>query len=308
VVRQVAQEVERDALDLVAGGVAFFAFLAVFPALAALIATYGLVFDATHVETQVGMLDGLLPGSARALVSEQLRRLTQSTPDALSASALVGLAVAIWSANKGSRGVIRAINVAQDREETRGVIRLHLVALLVTAGAIVFLVTTLALAAGVPAVLAFAGLDAVAAAWVDYGRWPVLLVVVMSALATVYAIAPSRTPHWPRVTPGTIVATVALLAASGAFSAYVARFGQYRELYGSVGAVAVFLLWLYIASFVVLLGAEVDAVLQRAKSETTTGRSRSVSRGARAEIGARRHLVGARRRVDEAGCRRRAVS
>ncbi|MCX4245398.1 YihY/virulence factor BrkB family protein [Paraliomyxa miuraensis] len=262
--RAVVRELTKDQLVLVAAGVAFFAFLALFPALAATVALYGLLFDPVHVQLQMKQLEGLVPTSAHALVTEQLERLAAATPDSLSLGAIVALGVAIWSATKGSRGIIQAINLAYDRQETRGMVRLYLISLVLTMGSIVVFIVIIALAAGVPAMLDRLGLDAVANAAVSYGRWPLLLLVMLSFTAVVYVIAPNRKPlRWRWITPGSVLATAGLLVASGSFSLYVSNFGSYNEIYGSIGAVAVFMLWLYIASFVVLVGAELNAELER---------------------------------------------
>jgi membrane protein len=262
--RSIHEEMERDHLALVAAGVAFFGFLALFPAFAALIAIYGLLFDPAHVQEQMAQLDQLLPADARTLIGDQLSRLADAAPTSLSVGMAIALLVALWSATKGTRGVIRAINVAYDATETRGFVRLNLVALLLTAGGIAFFMVAVALSAGVPAVLGWVGLEGVGRAWVHYGRWPLLLLVVLVAVSALYAIAPNRDASERRrlVTPGVLLATFGLVGASALFSLYVSRFGDYNEIYGSLGAVAVFMLWLYLASFVVLLGAEIDAVLE----------------------------------------------
>lgn len=262
--RQVYREMDEDHISLVAGGVAFFGFLALFPALAAFIATYGLVFDPAEVSRQVAQLRGLVPPAVLDLVEEQLQRLTATGSGSLSWGAALALVLALWSASKGTRGVIEAINVAYDREEQRGIVRLYLVGLVLTLGAIVFVAIAIALVAGVPALLAFTGLELDEGRWLRWARWPVLLVLVLLGIAATYYVAPNRdTPKWQWVTPGSLLAAAGLLAASGLFSLYVTSFGDYDEIYGSVGAVAVFLLWLYIASFVVLLGAELNSALEQ---------------------------------------------
>jgi membrane protein len=268
-VRSIAREVEQDHIALVAGGVAFFGFLAMFPMFAAVIAIYGLVFDAHEVEQQMTQLDGMMPSEAHTLLSNQLARLAETAPTSLSLGMVAALLFALWSASKGSRGVIKAINVAYDESETRGMLKLNLVSLLLTGGSIVFFMIAIALAAGVPGVMSWLGIDASSrAAWIAYARWPVLLLVVLVAVSALYAIAPDRDKSRRRrfFTPGSLVASVGLVLASACFSAYVSRFGDYNEVYGSLGAVAVFMLWLYIASFVVLVGAEVDAELQQSTS------------------------------------------
>ena len=255
---------DQDHISLIAGGVAFFGFLSLFPAIAAFIATYGLMFDPAEVTEQVAQLRGVVPAAVLDLIEEQLQRLTAAETGSLSWSAVLALVLALWSASKGTRGVIEAINVAYDREEKRGIVKLYLVGLGLTLGTIVFVVVAMALVAGVPAVLAFAGLDFDTSRWLFWLRWPVLLMLVLLAIAGLYYFAPNRdTPKWQWVTPGSIFATLGLLAASGLFSLYVTSFGDYDKVYGSVGAVAVFLLWLYLASFVVLIGAELNAAVEQ---------------------------------------------
>ncbi len=263
--RSVAREVERDHLALLAAGVAFFGFLALFPMFAALVAIYGLVFDPTEVERQMGQLRGVMPGEAHTLMAQQLSRLADEAPRSLSIGMVVALLFALWSASKGSRGIIKAINVTFDQEETRGFVRLNLVSLLLTAGGIVFFMVVIALAAFLPSALQWAGLGEERHGWIALARWPVLLVIVTVAVSAVYALAPDRQgrPRRRFVTAGSVLASLGLVIASAFFSLYVSRFGDYNEVYGSLGAVAVFLLWLYIAAFVVLLGAEVDAEIER---------------------------------------------
>lgn len=260
--RQVYREMDEDHLSLVAGGVAFFGFLSLFPALAALIATYGLLFDPAEVSRQVAQLEGVVPPAGLELVEEQLAHLTSTATGSLSWGAVLAFVLALWSASMGARGIVEAINVAYDQPEQRGIVKLYLVGLALTVGTIVFVGVAIALVAGVPTVLAFADIDA--GRWIRWARWPVLLGVLVLAIAAVYYVAPARSsPKWQWVTPGSLLATLGLLAASGLFSLYVTSVADYDQVYGSVGAVAVFLLWLYLASFVVLLGAEVNAAVEQ---------------------------------------------
>ena len=271
--RSVGREVERDQLTLVAAGVAFFGFLAMFPLFAALVAIYGLVFDPTEVERQMNQLHGVMPGEAHTLISEQLARLADEAPSSLSIGVVIALVVALWSASKGSSGIIKAINIAFDAEETRGFVKLNVVSLLLTLGSVVFVMLAVALAAGIPAVLRWVGLDTGGHGWIAFMRWPLLMLVVLVAVSAVYAFAPDRAgrPRRRLVTAGSMLASVGLVVASAFFSLYVSRFGDYNEVYGSLGAVAVFLLWLYITALVVLLGAELDAELERAGTGSGTG-------------------------------------
>lgn len=271
IVQGVRCEIEDDHIPLVSAGVAFFAFLALFPAFAALVAIYGLVFDPTQVEQQMAAFDAVLPADAHSLIAAELERLVQAAPSSLSIGVVVGFAIALWSATKGTRGVIEAINLAYDTSESRGFIGRNVFALALTLGMIVFFVLTVALTAGVPVALAWVGLGGAAEASVEFARWPLLVAVVLVGVSAFYRFVPAK-KRSPRrfVTVGSVFATMALLASSAGFSLYVSRFGDYNRVYGSLGAVAIFLLWLYIASFVVLLGAEIDAEID--------GRSESAPR------------------------------
>lgn len=261
--RGVAKETTEDHLTLVAGGVAFFGFLSIFPALAALVAGYGLLFDPTDVTAQMSKLRGAVPRSVISLIEGQLQRLAEAAPQSLSWGAVLALLVALWSATRGSRGIIQAINLAYDQEETRGYVRLTVVGLGLTVGSIVFVLVAVSLVAVVPALLTYVGLDVDLGRILGLLRWPALALLLLVAIAAVYYVAPNDRRPWQWLTPGSVFATASLLLASVLFSLYVSSFGNYNEVYGSLGAVAVFLLWLYVVSFVVLLGAELNAVIER---------------------------------------------
>lgn len=262
--RNVGNELTKDDVVLVAAGVAFFGFLSLFPALAAIVALYGLLFDPVNVQTQMEQLEGLLPTSARSVLASRLEQLAAAAPDSLSLGVIVALMVATWSATKGTRGIVLAINLAYGETETRGLVRRYLLSFALTAGSILVFLITITLAAVVPVVLDHLGLDRFANAAVSFGRWPVLVLVMLFSIAVLYATAPNRKcPRWWWVLPGSVLSTIALLVASGLFSLYVSNFGSYNEIYGSIGAVAVFMLWLYLGAFVVLAGAELNAELEQ---------------------------------------------
>jgi membrane protein len=260
---KVVKDVKNDHLSLLSGGVAFFGFLAVFPALGALVAAYGLMFDPAHVHGQLGQLEAVLPPSILGILEAQLQRLTAAASEDLSLGAVVALLTAVWLANKGARGLVEATNLAYDLEDSRGFVALTALSLAMTAGTLVAFVVLLALVAVLPAALAIVGLDETLEGLLGWLRWPVITLVLATGLAVIYAYAPNRKParfRW--VTPGSVAATGLLLLASAGFSLYVSSFGKYDEVYGSLGAVAVLLLWIYVSAFVVLLGAEVNAEVE----------------------------------------------
>lgn len=271
---RVRAEVKEDHLSLVAAGAAFFGFLSIFPALAAIIALYGLAMDPAQVEAHLADLTRILPGSAAELLGQQMQRLAAADSGALSIGAIVALLVAIWSANKGMKGLVEAMNVAYDEKEKRGFFKINAVTLGFTLACVLLVGVVIGLVAVIPALLGRVGLDAAGQRVVDVVRWPLLAVIAVLALGVLYRYGPSRhAAKWNWVSPGAVLATVLVLVASAGFSLYVSRFGNYTATYGSVAAVAVLMLWLFIGAYSVLLGAEINAEAERqTRRDTTKGK------------------------------------
>jgi membrane protein len=270
---------ERDHLGMVAAGVAFYAFLSVFPALAAIVSVYGLLSDPNQVEQQLNALGSFMPGGVREILSEQLRRIAGGSSETLSWGFALSLLLALWSATKGTKSLIEAMNIAYDEQETRGLLKLNGLALVLTVGAVLTMVVALIVVVGIPTVLSFVGLGEIGRIAVDILRWPVLIGLLLVGLATVYWLGPSSTlAEWKWVTPGSLLATGLWLAASIAFSIYVANFGSYEKTYGSLGAVAILLMWFYVGSYVILLGAELNAEVKRREQQSPERRSQLEAR------------------------------
>jgi membrane protein len=244
---------------MVAAGVAFYAFFAVFPALAAVVSIYGLIADPQTVEQQLNALGQAVPSGARDILASQLKRIASSSGQALGWGLVISLLLALWSANKGTRGMIEALNIAYGEEEKRGTVKLTALSLLLTLGAVLTAVIAILIVVGIPAVFAVLGLHGAGRVAIELLRWPILLGLLLAGLAVLYRLAPSREgPPWRWVTPGSLLSTGLWLVASIAFSIYVANFGNYDKTFGSLGAVAILLMWLYVGSYVVLLGAELN--------------------------------------------------
>lgn len=273
-------QVRKDRLSIIAAGVAFYALLAVFPALITLVAVYGLAFDATAVEQQVGAVSGVLPEQAAGILMSQLHDLTSTSSAALSAGAIGGLLVAFWSASTGMRMLMEALNVAYKEEEKRGFFRFYGTALLLTLAALVGTVIAMTLVLALPVALRLLGL-AEAMKWlIAIAAWPVLIVMMMLGLAILYRYGPSRRePRWRWVSWGAAVATVLWVAGSLLFSFYVTKFGSYNETYGSVGAIVILLMWFLLSSYAVLIGAELNSEMERqTRRDTTSGREKPLGR------------------------------
>lgn len=277
---RVKREIRQDDVPLLAAGVAFFALLALVPALVALVSLYGLVTDPADIQRNVDDVLAAAPREVRDLVQSQLSSIVDSSPQGLRLGALAGLVVALWSASSGMKHLIAAVNRAYDEDETRGFIRLRGLSLILTIGAVVALLVALYALIVVPNSLFQEGSSSVLRTTVLVLRWPLLAGAAMVGLAVVYRYAPDRAePRWNWVSIGAVFATVVWLAASIGFSAYSANFGRYNETYGAFGAVVVLMLWLYISAYATVAGAELNAELERQTArDTTTGRPEAMGR------------------------------
>lgn len=263
VARQVRQEVGDDHVGLLAAGVAFYGLLALVPALVALLSVYGLVADPATVERQVLEALAAAPPEVRDLVSEQLRSIAESSGGAIVA-VVVGFVIAIWSAASGVGHLVEAINSAYDRTDRRSWVARKALALVLTLGAVVFFVVAFALVALLPPVLAATGLGTSGRWLAGVLRWVVLGAGLLVALAVLYRFAPdTHEDRWRWITPGALTAAGLWSIGSIGFSVYTANFGSYNETYGSLGAIVVVMLWLLISAYAVILGAELNAVLDR---------------------------------------------
>jgi membrane protein len=263
VLRRVWEETEHDHTDVVAGGVAFYGFLALFPALAAVISIYGLVADPAQVEGQIMDVAKAMPAASRGLLQSQLHELTSHSGGVLGVGVVVSLLLALWTASRGMSALMTAVGIAYDTEDRRSFIKRTAITLALTLGGIVVVVVAAGAVIVVPAVLGHVRLSGVAEPLINWLRWPAVAVGLMLALAILYRYAPDRPrPRWQWVTWGSAGAVVLWLASSILFSIYVGRFGSYQKTYGSLAAVAILLLWLYVSAYAVILGAQLNRELE----------------------------------------------
>ena len=286
-------EIKGDRVGLMAAGVAFYAVLALVPALIAAVTVWGLVAEPGQVQQQVASYASQLPGGAAGLVSAQVGRIADTSSTTLGWTLVVSLLAALWSASSGTKGLMNAINAAYDEPETRGFLKERGIALALTIGGIFFGLILIALIAVVPAVLGAVGLGVATEYAITWGRWPLLALALMGGLAIIYRYAPDRDQaRWRWLGPGAIVAVVLWLAASAGFAVYVNSFGSYNETYGTMGGVIVLMLWLFLSSFAILVGAELNAEAERqTRHDTTVGPPEPMGeRGANAaDVGPEEH-------------------
>ncbi len=253
-----------DRVSLSAAGCAFYATLALFPAISMLVFIYGLVFDPHTVEPQLRNLRTLVPPPAYALIEERVHALVTRTGASLRLGLVISAAVTYWSASTGTKSLLSALNLAYGEVEQRGFLAFQFAGLGMTLAAIVAAVLELGVLLGLPTAIGFLGLSAYQGGLVRAGGLGGVSLFVLAALTLLYRFGPSRAPGARHVVvPGALAATVSWLIASVLFSIYVTRVGRLDVTYGPLAAVVGVMLWFYVSAYVVLLGAELNAALER---------------------------------------------
>jgi membrane protein len=259
-----ATAVRVDNVPLLAGGVAFYAMLALVPAMAAAVSLYGLVVSRAQVDRQISSLTTTLPPEARQLVTNQLQSITAGSAGGLRLSLAVSLAVALWSASSGMRWLLAALTAVSGGVETRRFLKVRSVALLMTLGAILALGASLGALLALPPLLDQLGLAGVARLGASVLRFVALAGLMLVGLAVLYRYGPDRSPDRRRwVSWGSAVATALWMVGSIGLSVYASQASKFKAAgtYGALGAVVVLLLWLWMTSFAIILGAVVNAQL-----------------------------------------------
>jgi membrane protein len=280
VAKRVKDEAKKDNITLVAAGVAFYGLLAIAPGLAALVSIYGLIASPQDVARQMESLSTAMPPEARTLLTDQLNQVVSTSGSAKGLGVAIGIALALWSASAAMKNLIVALSAMYDEDETRGFVKLRAQAIGLTIGALLFVLLAMGLLAIAPAAADSTGNDTLTTA-VSIARWPLLIALMMAALSALYRLAPDRDePRWRWATWGAVLGTVVWIAASLGFSLYTSNFGNYSKTYGSMAVVVVTMLWLWITSLCVLIGAEVNGELERQTTHDTT-RGQAQPRGQR---------------------------
>jgi membrane protein len=269
--RRSLKEAGEDNLTLIAKGVAYSWFMALFPGLVAAVSIYGLVTTPDEVTTQVANLSSSLPESAKTLITTQLQSLAGASSGALSVGLVVSIALALWSASAGMSGLVTALNIAYDEEEKRNFVIKRGLALLLTVGFVLFFGAAIALIAVFPFLADQVGGGVVVQVLLELLRWVLLVAIAIVALGLLYRVGPDRdAPAVRWLSLGSVLATILWVAASLGFAFYVDNFGSYAETYGALAGVVVLLLWFWITALVVLVGAEVNAEAEAQTIKDTT--------------------------------------
>jgi membrane protein len=266
------KESSKDNVGLVAAGVAFYGFLALVPLLGAIVITYGFMAEPQTVVSHFQALTKVLPAQVAELIGEMLLGAVQSSGEKKGLGLLLALAIALWGAKNAAGSIITALNIAYEEEEKRGFLKVTLIALAMTLGAVVVVL----LAIGATTLLGalhhiFPETGPVAIILWKVVSYALLAVAAAAAVATLYRYAPSREKaRWSWITPGSLFAAIAWLLLTLGFGFYVTNFGNYDKTYGSLGAIVVLLTWMYLSAYVLLFGAELNSELEHQTARDTT--------------------------------------
>ena len=270
------QRIGDDRLLANAGGVVFFGLLAIFPAVTALVSSYGLFADPSTISANLQTLASMLPAGSFQIVEDQVVRVVSHGNTTLGATFLLGLLLAIWSANAGVKAIFDALNVAYEEREKRSFVRLNLVSLAFTVGGIVALLLMVGAVVAFPLALNHLGMAPESKLIVALARWPLLFLILLVALAILYRFAPSRdAPRWQWLSLGAVTAALLWIAGSALLSWYLSEFANYNATYGSLGAAIGLMTWMWMSAIVVMFGAELNSEIERQTlRDTTTGQPR----------------------------------
>jgi len=271
ILARVKSESKEDGISLLSAGVAFYALLALVPALIAVVSIYGLIAQPDDVERQIKSTLSAAPQEVQDLVTTQLSSIVNSAGRGAVLGIIFGTLIALWSASSGVSHLIEAVNRTYDEDETRNFLVWKGIALSFTIGAILFVLVAFGLIAFLPSLVAKTGLGVAGRIAVGALRWILLLAGMIAGLAILYRFGPDRDdPKWRWTSPGALVAAGAWVIGSLLFALYTANFAKYNETYGSLAAVVVTMLWLCLTALVVVLGAEINAEIEKQTAKDTT--------------------------------------
>jgi membrane protein len=265
------QNLQEDFIGLLAAGVAFYFFLAAFPAIAAMISLYGLFSDPAFVTTQIESLAPFMPRESLKILADQAAAIAASSNAALGLGFIVGITLTLYTTAKGAGALIKGLNIAYNVKERRNILYQNYLAFFLTFVMLAYMLFALSMIAFMPALFNILHLPAYITLPLLSLRWPLLLLSGAVGLQILYNYAPCHPKEYkkkmPRITAGALSATLFWIGGSSLFSMFVSNFGKYNETYGSLGAVVVLMLWFWLSALCILLGAEIN--VSRADKNTS---------------------------------------
>jgi membrane protein len=281
VVQRTALAMISDYMSLNAAGCAFYATLALFPAVTMLISIYGMAFDPVTVEPQLAYLRQIMPAAAYQLLSDRVHELVSNRTGTLSVSLIISFLIAFWSAASGTKSLIWALNFAYRRKETRGMLHFQALALIMTFGAVLAAVAGIGVLVGLPTAFQALGLSKYTAQLAHLCGLAGLFVFVLLILMLFYRIGPAPHPDGlGPVLPGALTAAVLWLLVSLLFSFYVSNIASYSATYGPLGAAVGVMMWFYVSAYAVLFGAELNAQIDKVRLPERRRKRREAEKGA----------------------------
>jgi membrane protein len=265
------RETQDDRLLALAAGVAFYSLVALFPAIAAGVSSYALFADSGTIAKHLSLAAGIFPAELLGILRDEITRIGARNDSKLTFGFLVGLGIALWSANAGMKAIFDALNIIYNEQEKRGFVRLNLISVFFTACAIAAVVLATGAVVVFPLFLAAFGVLNVHEPAIGYLRWPVMFGLIIVGLAVLYRHGPSRRlAKWRWISVGSVFAASAWLAVSSLFSWYLGNFANYNATYGALGAVVGLMMWMWLSSIVVLVGAELNSEIEHQTARDST--------------------------------------
>lgn len=256
---KIKERTDENNVVIISAGVGFFGFLAIFPAIMALISIYGFVMDPQQIEEQVSKISAMMPEQTHKILQYRVDNFIKPEGKSLSWGTFFGILLGIWIGNLGTKSLFKGINIAYETESKRGIIINNVLTLLFTFGAIILIILSAALIVAFPAIIDKIGLPDNIESLIRWLRWLVMGIILVGSIGLIYNFGPKRKrPGFMWVIPGAVLAASLWLLASWAFSFYIRNFWNLGEIYGSISAVIFLMLWLFISTFIVLLGAELN--------------------------------------------------
>jgi membrane protein len=263
IARGTAKAMISDKVSLVAAGCAFYATLALFPAISMLVFLYGLVFDPVTVEPQLMHLQELLPPPVYMLIDERVHQLVTQQHGSLTLGLVISTLVTLWTSATGTKSLVSGLNLAHGLTEQRGFFEFQIVAFGLTLCTIMAVVLAIAILVFLPAAISVIGLSEYQGGLIWMSSLGLLVGVIFVMLAILFRYGPAHRPHRLRaVLPGAVLSTLLWMVASTLFSLYVGRLASYDRTYGPLAAAVGVMMWLWVSVYVVLLGAELNAELE----------------------------------------------
>jgi len=262
--KRVYSEFSQDRIPTVAGGITFFALLAIFPAIAATVSLYGIFAQPSAIARDVDLVSGFLPEGAISILRADLNRLTGQQPADLNVAFVISFVVALWSASGGFKALVEGLNVAFEVQESRSFVPQTILALISTIIGVLIASTVIELGLLMSRLErsnpTMRGLAAILA-------WPIIFATCSFVLATIYRFGPDKAhTRWRWLTWGSSIASLFWMLGTQLFTWYVQNFGSYNRVYGDLGAAVGFLTWVWLSLVIVLLGAEINCELEKTQS------------------------------------------